>query len=100
MIRALSWTVALSIATLAGTARAGKEHLDVGEAVKNFTLKVVNPDEAGVPYVGIDSFYGPEAKTPKKAMSGASSVTPQIRGLRHNSPCVRYSGFDLCNGNG
>ncbi len=68
MRRATPWAVALCLGGWAPSAVAEKDRFDQGEPVKNFTLKVVNPEEAGQPYVGIDSFYGPEAKTPKKAI--------------------------------
>ena len=52
----------------AGPAGAAKDHFDVGDDVPVFTLKAVNPDVAGAPYVSIDHFFGAEAKTPKKAI--------------------------------
>ena len=52
----------------AGTAVADKDRFEVGEEVKNFTLKVVNTEDAGEPYVSIERYYGPEAKDPKKAI--------------------------------
>jgi thiol-disulfide isomerase/thioredoxin len=54
--------------TQATAARAEKDRYEVGEEVKNFTLKVLNPEEAGEPYVGIDRYYGPQAKEAKKAI--------------------------------
>ncbi|MBI5510552.1 MAG: TlpA family protein disulfide reductase [Deltaproteobacteria bacterium] len=45
-----------------------KDRFEVGEEVKNFTLKVVNTDEAGEPYVSVERYYGAEAKEPKKAI--------------------------------
>jgi thiol-disulfide isomerase/thioredoxin len=61
----------MAAAVMLGTATAAlaeRDRYDVGEAVKNFTLKVVNPEDVGHPYIGIDRFYGPEAKEPKKAI--------------------------------
>ncbi|MFC1611475.1 redoxin domain-containing protein [Myxococcota bacterium] len=58
----------VGVLTFAPAVLAEKDRYDVGEAVKNFTLKVVNAEEAGEPYVGIDHYYGPEAKEPKKAI--------------------------------
>ncbi|OGQ78924.1 MAG: hypothetical protein A2289_04040 [Deltaproteobacteria bacterium RIFOXYA12_FULL_58_15] len=53
---------------IVSTAAADKDRYEVGEEVKNFTLKVVNSEVAGEPYVGIDRYYGPDAKEPKKAV--------------------------------
>jgi thiol-disulfide isomerase/thioredoxin len=61
----------MSVAVMLGTATAAladKDRYDVGEAVKNFTLKVINSEEVGHPYLGIDRYYGTEAKEPKKAI--------------------------------
>lgn len=57
-----------AVLALAPAAMADKDRYDIGESVKNFTLKVVNAEEAGQPYVGIDRYYGAEAKEPKKAI--------------------------------
>lgn len=51
-----------------GAARADKDRYDVGEVVPAFTLKAVNPEESGEPYVGLDRYYGPNAKEPKKTI--------------------------------
>ncbi|MEE8408764.1 MAG: redoxin domain-containing protein [Myxococcota bacterium] len=56
------------VAVFAINARAARDRLEVGEAVKNFTLKSINPEESGAPYVGIDRYYGPDAKDPKKVI--------------------------------
>lgn len=45
-----------------------KDRFEIGEAVKSFTLKALNPDDSGESYVAIDNYYGPEAKSPKKAI--------------------------------
>jgi len=57
-----------AVLAFAPAALADKDRYAVGEPVKNFTLKVVNAAEAGQPYVGIDRYYGAEAKEPKKAI--------------------------------
>ncbi len=69
MVRQLvSVLVAGVVGAAAGGARAEKDRLDVGEPVKNFTLKVVNDDVFGDAFVGIDRYVGPEAKEAKKAV--------------------------------
>ena len=52
----------------AATALADKDRFEVGEEVKTFTLKVVNTEDVGEPYISIERYYGPEAKEPKKAV--------------------------------
>src|SRR5262245_3416039 len=47
---------------------ADKDRYDVGEEVPGFTLKVLNGDESGEPYVSVDKYYGAEAKEQKKAI--------------------------------
>lgn len=42
--------------------------LAVGDRVQGFALKAVNSDTIGENLVAIDNYFGPEAKTPKKAI--------------------------------
>jgi alkyl hydroperoxide reductase subunit AhpC len=49
-------------------AHAEKDRYEVGEEVKNFTLKAINAEESGDPYVGINRFVGPDADMEKKAV--------------------------------
>ena len=67
-----AWTIGVVTAAFlmgaATTSRAAKEQFDVGEEVSRFTLKVINTDVVKVRFVGIDQFFGPEAKEPKKAI--------------------------------
>jgi len=51
-----------------GPAPTEKDHFENGEVVPVFTLKTVNVEESGVSYVGVDAYYGPTAKEPKKAV--------------------------------
>jgi alkyl hydroperoxide reductase subunit AhpC len=62
---ALAFVVAVAVAF---EAHAEKDRYEIGEEVKNFTLKAVNPEASGEPYVGITSFVGPDADKPKKAV--------------------------------
>lgn len=66
--RALPLAALVAVGLVARAAHAEKERFEVGEAVQVFALKAVNPDVAGAPIVSIDSFYGPDAKAPKKAI--------------------------------
>jgi thiol-disulfide isomerase/thioredoxin len=69
MNRWLSSVLGLVLAQgVASAALAEKDRFELGEEVKNFTLKVVNAGEGGEPYVSIERYYGPEAKEPKKAI--------------------------------
>jgi cytochrome c biogenesis protein CcmG, thiol:disulfide interchange protein DsbE len=49
-------------------ALADKDKYDVGEEVPVFTLKALNGEDSGEPYVSVDKYYGPEAKEQKKAI--------------------------------
>lgn len=60
-------TLALTIFAVGQIAHAGKDSMDVGEQVKHFTLKVVNADDVGRAYVGIDEYVGDNPKEPKQA---------------------------------
>ncbi len=59
---------ALLVLAVPGMALADKDRYDIGEEVPVFTLKALNGDEAGEPYVSVDKYYGPEAKEQKKAI--------------------------------
>ena len=61
----IAFLLALGAWTSAG---AEKDRLEVGEEVKDFTLKVVNTDEVPDALVGVNRYYGAEAKEPKKAI--------------------------------
>lgn len=52
----------------AGAAWADKDRFDLGEDVPVFTLKALNPDEAGASYISVDHYFGAEAKMPKKVL--------------------------------
>ena len=48
---------------------AAQDHLPVGETAPNFTLKSINADVThGDTFVSVDSYLGPTAKDPKKAV--------------------------------
>jgi thiol-disulfide isomerase/thioredoxin len=68
MIRRLSFSFVAVIVLNTGNAWAEKDRFDIGEPVKSFTLKVVNDDVYGEPFVGVERYVGPEAKDQKKAL--------------------------------
>ncbi len=68
MMRQSLLVVVLGSALLSLPAHAEKDRYDVGEAVPAFTLKAVNGDDVGETYIGIDRYFGPTAKDPKKTV--------------------------------
>ncbi len=67
--RPLVVAVVLALFTHQGTASAAtKDRYDVGEAVNAFSLKALNPTEAGTAWLRLDEYVGDHAKTPKKAV--------------------------------
>lgn len=69
MSKAILATLTFVVAgAFAVVAHADKDRYEVGEEVKNFTLKAINAEESGDPYVGINRFVGPDADVAKKAV--------------------------------
>jgi alkyl hydroperoxide reductase subunit AhpC len=63
-----SFLAGVLVSGFALSALAAKEQLEVGEEVNRFTLKAVNTDVTKVRFIGIDQYYGADAKEPKKAI--------------------------------